>query len=158
MLSNSEEMAEYQQLALKERAAKDQAYKERNLLLSLITKVIPCDSWLERHPDADTTWENDWRWIVFIELPTGQASWHIHDSELPLFKHLGRRVYQVPGEKPSWDGHTTEEKYQRVMDVPVITSFRWVEFEAERKEQKPIAVIPAWSRNKKPNFQPLPDE
>lgn len=98
-------------------AAKNGAYKERDMLLSLLTKALNCVCWLERHPDSDTTWENDWRWIVFITLPTGQASWHIHDSELEWFNHLPRRVWQAGGDKPSWDGHTTEEKYQRVLAV-----------------------------------------
>lgn len=34
--------------------------------------------------------------VVFIELPTGQVSWHIPEHGEP------------------WDGHTTEEKYRRV--------------------------------------------
>ena len=89
-----------------ERAAKDQAYHERDQLVALLANLFP--SSLERHPDADTTWEEDWRWLVFVDLPTGQCSWHIHDSELPWFDH-------VPG--PSgweWDGHTTKEKYTRI--------------------------------------------
>ena len=63
---------------------------------------------LERHPDSDTTWDDDWRWIVFIDLPTGQASWHINDSELDWFVHLKRYPDQN-----TWDGHTTTEKYAR---------------------------------------------
>lgn len=34
--------------------------------------------------------------VVFIELPTGQVSWHL------------------PQHAQAWDGHTTAEKYQRV--------------------------------------------
>lgn len=33
--------------------------------------------------------------VVFIELPTGQVSWHMAEHDHP------------------WDEHTTEEKYQR---------------------------------------------
>lgn len=51
--------------------------------------------------------EADW-YVVFIDLPTGQASWHIPGSEVALFAHLhanaGRRR----------DGHATEEKYARL--------------------------------------------
>jgi len=36
----------------------------------------------------------DWP-VVFIELPTGQVSWHVPAHEVP------------------WDGHTIEEKYER---------------------------------------------
>lgn len=92
------------------RAAKDGAYAERNKLVAALSKLFP--AWLERHPDADTTWEDDWRWIVFINLPngpgSGQVSWHIHDSELIQFDHLSRHSGN------GWDGHTTEEKYLRL--------------------------------------------
>lgn len=88
------------------KAAKDGAYQERDRLVALISKVFP--ACLARHPDSDTSWDNDWRWIVFVLLPTGQASWHIHDSELAWFKHLPRTG------APEWDGHTTDEKYRRV--------------------------------------------
>jgi hypothetical protein len=89
-----------------EKASKDTAYSERDRLVCAISKVFP--SHLERHPDADTTWEDDWRWIVFVQFPTGQASWHIHDSELGWFDHLERC------DGNSWDGHSTAEKYARI--------------------------------------------
>lgn len=90
----------------RERASKDGAYDERNRLVAVLAALYP--SSLERHPDEDTTWENDWRWIVFVDLPTGQATWHIHDSHLPLFDHVPR----FAGRK--WDGHNTEAKYKRI--------------------------------------------
>jgi hypothetical protein len=91
-------------------AAKDGAYAERNKLVALISKLFSAS--LERHPENEE-WEDDWRWIVFIDLPTGQVSWHIHDSELNMFDHLPRNA----GRK--WDGHTTDEKYERVRKMLV---------------------------------------
>lgn len=88
--------------------AKDGAYWERNQLVAALTKLFP--SWREKHPDSDATWESDWRNIIFIELPTGQASWHIHDSEYDYFKDLPQSAHSIC----SWDGHTTEEKYARL--------------------------------------------
>ena len=88
------------------KGAKDGAYAERNKLVAALSKLFPAS--LERHPEEDTTWEDDWRWIVFIDLPTGQASWHLHDSELPQFSHLTR------GAGRKWDGHTNAEKYDRL--------------------------------------------
>ena len=85
---------------------KDEAYTERNCLVAAMSKCFP--AWLELHRKSDTEWEDDWRNIVYIELPTGQCSWHIHDSHLTLFDHL---VHQ---EGDSWDGHTTKTKYERV--------------------------------------------
>ncbi|MCK9513700.1 MAG: hypothetical protein M0R28_21085 [Pigmentiphaga sp.] len=93
------------------REQKDLAYTERNQLVAALTKLFPAS--LERHPEADTEWEDDWRWIVFIDLPAGQASWHIHDSELENFEHLPKNV----GRK--WDGHTTAEKYTRLAKLPL---------------------------------------
>ena len=87
-------------------AAKNGAYSERNKLVAAMSKLFPAS--LERHPSDDKSWEDDWRWIVFIDLPSGQASWHLHDSELPQFAHLKREV----GRK--WDGHTNDEKYERL--------------------------------------------
>lgn len=85
--------------------AKNQAYTERDQLVAAISKCFP--SHLCRHPDSDIEWEDDWRWIVCIHLPTGQATWHIHESELPWFSHLERKSNH-------WDGHSTEEKYRRL--------------------------------------------
>lgn len=92
------------------REVKDGAYSERNKLVAALSKLFP--SWLEDHDAADTKWENDWRNIVFINFPTGQASWHIHDSELPQFSHLSRLCGN------SWDGHTNDEKYARIAALP----------------------------------------
>lgn len=86
--------------------SKDGAYSERNKLVAALSKLFPAS--LERHDENDKTWEDDWRWIVFINLPTGQVSWHIHDSELNQFSHLHRICGRV------WDGHTTKEKYDRL--------------------------------------------
>ncbi len=93
------------------RQQKDAAYTERDRLVHALTKVFP--SYLCRHDDADKEWDADWRWIVVVDLPTGQASWHIHDSERPWF--------DLEILENSWDGHTTEEKYQRLFDLPIMS-------------------------------------
>ena len=46
--------------------------------------------------------EPEWP-VAFIELPTGQVSFHLPQHELP------------------WDGHTTEEKYARIAEYVVST-------------------------------------
>lgn len=84
---------------------KDSAYHERNQLVRALSKLFP--SWTSRHPEEDENWDKDWRWIVFIQLPTGQVSWHIHDSEYTMFSSL-------PTKENCWDGHSTEEKYERL--------------------------------------------
>lgn len=87
------------------------AYGERDRCVALIAKMavaLGYKAGIGRHPESDEKWERDWMNIIFIELPTGQVSWHIHDSELSFFDGLPK--YSEP-----WDGHTTEEKYQRVL-------------------------------------------
>lgn len=87
---------------------KDNAYKERNLCVALIAAYA---QWFEhtvgikKHEGED--WEDGWRNVLFIDLPTGQVSWHLHDSEMPNFPGIG--AYQG-----TYDGHSTEEKYERV--------------------------------------------
>jgi hypothetical protein len=88
-----------------EKASKDNAYTERNRLVAFLSSLY--FSHRVRHPDSDTNWENDWRWIVCIHTPKGQMTWHIHDSHLPMFEHL------EVGED-HWDGHSMEDKYLRL--------------------------------------------
>ena len=94
-----------QEISLREAAiaAKDNAYSERNRLVALLASMYKSSLCQTDIPN----WEPDWHWCIFIETPEGQLSWHIHDSELPLFSHIPRRA-------AAWDGHTTEEKYRRV--------------------------------------------
>lgn len=102
--SEAREYDAYEELK-KVKKEKTFVYWERNQLVAFISKVLPAS--LERHPE-DEEWEDDWRWIVFIDGPFGQLSWHIHDSDLQYFSHLQRNQ----GRK--WDGHTTERKYARL--------------------------------------------
>ncbi len=101
---------------------KDSIYcAERNALLVPLAKALIAlgyDAGLGKHDPNDASWDEDWRNIVYIEFPGKlggmdlpvQASWHIHDSELEMFSFL-------PVYKGSWDGHTTEEKYQRIREA-----------------------------------------
>ena len=84
-------------------AFKDGAYLERNKLVALLSKVFPSG----KKKTAIEGWSEDWHGCVYIDLPTGQASWHYHDSQSDLFAHL-------PEYQGTWDGHTTDEKYERI--------------------------------------------
>jgi hypothetical protein len=46
----------------------------------------------------DKKWDHRWGVVAFIELPTGQVSWHIESPDI------------------KYDGHTTEEKYKRIQE------------------------------------------
>lgn len=84
-------------------ASKDAAYEERNRVVALLAAVFPS----VRARTAIEGWSEDWHGCVYVTLPTGQASWHYHDSHAHLFAH-------VPEGAAIWDGHTTLEKYERV--------------------------------------------
>lgn len=80
----------------------DQAYYERNQLVAALARLFP-SGLRKTDVDACSVWHN----CVFIDLPTGQASWHFHEREAHLF--AGLPEYTKP-----WDGHSTAEKYRRV--------------------------------------------
>lgn len=82
----------------------DAVYSERNKLVALLASLYP--SGIKR--TAIPGWDEAWHGCVYIDLPTGQASWHYHDREAELFSHL----LPYPGD---WDGHTTEAKYERIV-------------------------------------------
>jgi hypothetical protein len=88
------------------------AYQERAAVVAALSKCFPAH--LTRHEvGIGESWDEDWRTIVCIHFPdpTGQCTWHIHDSEVALFSHL-----EVT--ENDWDGHTTEEKYARLAVLP----------------------------------------
>ncbi|MHB8122597.1 MAG: WDGH domain-containing protein [Desulfuromonadaceae bacterium] len=104
-------------------AAKDGAYLERNMCVALIARMaltMGLTVGIGKHPEGDATWERDWMNIVFIDLPAGQCSWHIHDSEIPMFSFLPEYAGQ-------WDGHDTAEKYRRVLK-PINSDDFWQTF------------------------------
>ena len=63
---------------------KDDAYLERNRVVAALAKLFP--SGIER--TAIEGWSEDWHSCVYIDLPTGQVSWHYHDSHAFLFAGL----------------------------------------------------------------------
>lgn len=86
---------------------KDAAYLERNRVVAALARCFP--SGIKR--TAIPGWSEDWHGCVYIDLPSGQASWHYHDSHAHLFAGL-------PPYAGEWDGHTTEEKYRRLAALP----------------------------------------
>jgi hypothetical protein len=79
--------------------ALDAAYRERAHLLAHLAALYPS------HIGIDPS-EPDWP-VVYVETDAGQLSWHLSADDLPLFAH-------VPRGEADWDGHTTEQKYQRL--------------------------------------------
>jgi hypothetical protein len=88
--------------------SKNMAYRERNQIVSALSKHYP--SYLAKHKDTGQNWDPEWCNIVYIEGPTGQMGWHIHESDLDLFVHLEWK-------ENNWDGHDTPEKYRRLAAI-----------------------------------------
>ena len=91
---------------------KNTAYAERNRVLAALAKAGQELGWnvgVGQHDPADTNWESDCRTLLFIDLPTGQASWHYPDNQKGLLEQLPK--YASP-----WDGHSTVVKYERVWE------------------------------------------
>jgi hypothetical protein len=85
--------------------AANAAYAERNRVVAALSKCFPC--WYR----ADAK-EPGW-FVVYIELPTGQVSWHFRDEERELVAHVPIGMGGC-----DWDGHDTDEKYRRLAGLP----------------------------------------
>jgi hypothetical protein len=107
------------QAELEHKRQLDAVYDERNRLVAALARFAlnegrespQINAWLGYHVadprERVEEWDPEWRNVVYVQLPTGQCSWHIHDRDLPLFDFLERRT-------APWDGHSTAEKYERI--------------------------------------------
>jgi hypothetical protein len=83
-------------------------YTERNIAVAMaLAMAVKLEYDINIHVGEDKDWI-----VVFITLPTGQVSWHIPRSEYWEY---------FPGYTPvamdnPWDGHTTEQKNERIRD------------------------------------------
>lgn len=84
-------------------SALNAAYRERAHLLGLLSAVYP--SHIGRTDPSTPDWA-----VVTLQLPTGQAAWHISADDEDLFQH----VEHDPENAIEYDGHSTEEKYARI--------------------------------------------
>lgn len=96
------------QAIVSQKQALDAVYAERNQCVALIARMasIMGDRVGLR---TSSDFEPGWQKCIMIDLPSGQVSWHLKDSELPLF--------DFPDYPDPWDGHSTEEKYRRVNEA-----------------------------------------
>lgn len=79
----------------------DIVYRERHHLVAHLAAAYPSILVYGADPGAP-----DWP-VLFVDLPTGQVSWHIAPRDIDLFKH-------VTVGTGTWDGHTIDEKYERL--------------------------------------------
>lgn len=116
----------------KQMADADEVYSQRNKAVSLLCKFalalgFPCGY---KHDYRDREWP-----VIFIDLPTGQVSWHVNVKEFTkLFNFL-------PEYEGSWDNHTTDQKHNR-MEVLEVSGIQH--------------AIPAQPNNLEPAIMTLP--
>lgn len=91
-------------------AERDGVYRERAHLVAYLAALHPSHI---GHTDPDAP---DWS-VVIVETPGGQLSWHIAERDTDLFEHVRTTDRVCRG----WDGHTTDEKYERLRALTAVT-------------------------------------
>ena len=76
-----------------------EAYCDRNLAVQALA-TIAMDMGINVGIKKDDEWP-----ILYVDLPTGQVSWHIPASEI---------MGEFADYKGEWDGHDVEEKRNRM--------------------------------------------
>ena len=90
------------------REEREGAYRERNQVVAWASRLSIAAGYVVRvTKTAIDGWDVAWHNCAYVMTPTGQASWHFHDDDAPLFADL-------PHGEVVWDGHTTLEKYDRL--------------------------------------------
>lgn len=79
------------------------AYLERNYLAAALARLYPSGLRRTNIPG----WNPEWRGCCMIDLPTGQISYHYHDSHAHLFAGL-------PTYSGEWDGHDKKTVHARL--------------------------------------------
>ncbi|QSQ14058.1 hypothetical protein [Myxococcus landrumensis] len=88
--------------------AEDKVYHERNQVLALLARMALALGWRVGVGHKANFSKADWRTVLLVDLPTGQAAWHFHDSERDLLAGLPDYPYA------EFDGHGPGTKYDRV--------------------------------------------
>lgn len=84
----------------KNESTPDEAYYDRNLCVQVIAEMAS-------RLGYKTGIKDDPEWvIIYVDLPTGQVSWHIPKKEV---------VCNIPEYQGKWDGHNLQEKRDRLV-------------------------------------------
>lgn len=82
-------------------------YTHRALLFATICNIFPDKAWKSKKHHDDTMYDN--MFIVGIETPTGQATYH-YDID-PYWNYFAVKELDCA---PEWDGHSPEEALSRI--------------------------------------------
>lgn len=86
-------------------------YRERAHLVAILAAFVPATL---SYTDPSTP---DWPVLTLDGGEGGQLSWHIAPDDIDLFPHI-----PITEEGFAWDGHSTEEKYERLRDMTAVVS------------------------------------
>lgn len=84
----------------------EKVYAERDKVLVLLAKMAQ-EQGIPVGIAIDEDMPDVWKYVVVINLPTGQVSWHILEEELEWFTFLDNHDMD-------WEDPAYEEKYKRV--------------------------------------------
>ena len=106
-------------------------YDHRHFMYGLLVIQYASSSWMTKHMSGGEECEEDW-FIMGVELPTGQISYHMPIEMWDSFEELGVRI--VEGDSP-WDGHDSFDVLDRLE--------KWFDFQMgiNTNEQKRIAFM-----------------
>ncbi|WP_323192842.1 hypothetical protein [Halostella sp. PRR32] len=94
----------------------DAVYADRNLLALSLADLLAADP----DPETDAGWyldpDTDGWPVIWIDLPTGQASWHVPPERRSL---LERSTLDFDVPVGGYDRHTRDEKNGRLTDYLV---------------------------------------
>ncbi len=80
------------------------AYRERAHLVAFLASIFP--SVIAYNDPIAPEWP-----VIYVETSQGQMSWHLSGGDLDLFGHV---PVAEGGQAPTWDGHSTADKYERL--------------------------------------------
>ncbi|MGW3442210.1 hypothetical protein [Streptomyces sp. NPDC001076] len=87
---------------------RDHAYRERAQLLAWLAALHPATTVITDSPDVD---EDGWQ-LLYLVAGGWQMSWHIAPEDGELFRHVTK--VDVTDPRAQWDGHGSEQKYERI--------------------------------------------
>ena len=90
----------------------DGLYEHRIALYLNVIKANLDLAWVsDTHSDGEPSYEG---WVlVGIELPTGQISYHLPVSFIPMLTKMGVKFLPIA---PAWDGHTSSDVVSRLTE------------------------------------------
>lgn len=116
----------------------DELYEARSVLTAALFDAYgrmglrPVKSW--RHSDGELCFGGGW-FIVQAELPTGQVSFHYPEKDWDRFN------CQEVDRGLEWDGHTTQDVYDRLLGASSMLDAWEMETPPLEKEAPPVRLL-----------------